>query len=100
MERNAVLNEIYATLENINKLRAPNAQIARNPDTVLYGESGSLDSIGLVSLLMDVEYAVSERAGKSLSLIDENAMSQRRNPFRTVGSLADYILGQLGSKPE
>ncbi len=100
MDRNAVLNEIYTALENVNKLREPHEQIACNPDTVLYGATGSLDSLGLVSLLMDIESSVSACSGKSLMLIDEHAMSQRRNPFRSVSSLADYILDRLGSDPK
>lgn len=95
MDRVTILEEIYTALRRANELREPDAQIACAEDTVLFGAAGALDSLGLVSLLMDVEEAISTRSGSPLALADEHAMSQRRNPFRTVGSLADYVLIRL-----
>lgn len=97
MDRDTVLSEIYTALGRVNELREPDSQIACSPDTILFGQAGSLDSLGLVSLLMDVEEAVSARAGRPLMLTDEHAMAQRRNPFRTVGSLADFVLDRLSA---
>jgi hypothetical protein len=34
---------------------------------------------------------VAEETGQSVSLMDDRAMSQTRSPFRTVGSLAEYV---------
>lgn len=95
MDRTTVLAEIYTALRRANELREPDAQIACAEDTVLFGAAGALDSLGLVSLLMDVEEAISTRSGTPLVLADEHAMSQRRNPFRTVGALANYVLIRL-----
>jgi hypothetical protein len=97
MERDGVLEEIYTAVRRANELREPDAQVACAEDTVLYGPAGSLDSLGLVSLLMDVEEAVGTRAGTALTLTDEHAMSMHRNPFRTIGSLADYVVLRLNS---
>ena len=47
--------------------------------------------MALVNLILDVEDAVRTRFGVSLTLADERAMSQTRSPFRTVGTLAEYI---------
>lgn len=60
-------------------------------DTALYGADGNLDSMGLVSLLMDIEDRVSEKLGKDVALTDEKAMSQRNSPFKSVRTLADYM---------
>lgn len=60
-------------------------------DTVLIGGTASIDSMALVNLILDVEDAVRARYGVSLTLADERAMSQTRSPFRTVGTLAEYI---------
>ncbi|EDP75575.1 hypothetical protein [Hydrogenivirga sp. 128-5-R1-1] len=65
----------------------------KNPtsETKLYGAGGVLDSLALVTLITDLEEKVSEEFGKSITLADERAMSQRRSPFRDVKSLAEYI---------
>jgi D-alanine--poly(phosphoribitol) ligase subunit 2 len=61
-------------------------------NTRLFGASGFLDSVGLVSLVLDVEQQVNDRWSLALSLADDRAVSQQRSPFRSVGSLADYVV--------
>jgi acyl carrier protein len=58
--------------------------------TILFGREGIFDSLGLVSLIVDVEQRIEDR-GISITLGDERAVSQRRSPFRTVQSLTDYV---------
>ena len=64
-------------------------------NTRLYGEGAALDSMGLVNLVLGVEERVSDELGSDVTLMDERALSQERSPFRTVGSLADYVVQQL-----
>jgi hypothetical protein len=56
----------------------------------LFGSGSPLDSLGLVALVIDIEEAFADR-GIALSLTDERAMSQHRNPFRTVCVLTAHI---------
>jgi acyl carrier protein len=58
--------------------------------TRLVGPEAALTSLGLVSLVVELEQALEERWGVCVTLADERAMSQRHSPFRTVGTLADY----------
>ena len=68
------------------------------PDTVLFGAGGLLDSMGLVTLVVDVEQALADRFGLRMTLADDRAMSQRSSPFRSAAALAAYI-HQHGTKP-
>ena len=95
MERHNVLQIIFQALERANALRTPGGRLACVEETLLYGEGGGLDSLGLVSMIMDVEEAVADASGRQIVLADEKAMAQRRNPFRSVSSLADYVLERL-----
>lgn len=63
--------------------------------TALFGDSGMLDSLALVALVVAVEQAIEDELGVSLSLADEKALSQKRSPYRTIGSLADYARGLI-----
>ena len=63
-----------------------------NKETVLFGDKGFLDSMGLVSLITDLEDKIEQEFNLDLILADERAISQKRSPFRTVSSLCDYIL--------
>lgn len=60
-------------------------------DTRLFGGNSPLDSTALVSLIVEVEQQVNDKTGGNVVIADDRAMSQSRSPFRTVGSLADYI---------
>jgi acyl carrier protein len=61
-------------------------------DTKLFGPDGLLDSLGLVSLVIEIESQIASNAGSTIVLADDRAMSQRNSPFRTVGTLSDYIV--------
>lgn len=69
-----------------------------NGNTVLLGAEGILDSMGLVSLIVAVEQDVEDEFGKEITIADAKAMSQKNSPFRTVGSLVDYIENLLNEE--
>jgi acyl carrier protein len=60
-------------------------------DTVIVGKDAVVDSLGLVSLVVEIEQRLEAEQNLAVTLASEKAMSQRSSPFRTVGVLADYI---------
>src|SRR5690348_5665580 len=64
--------------------------------TRLIGRGAPIDSLGLVSVIVTVEEKLHAQTGRTFTLADEKAMSQRNSPFLSVGTLADYAL-QLAS---
>ena len=60
------------------------------PETPLLGRAGVLDSLGLVTLVVALEQTLEDEYGLSVSLADERALSERKSPFRTIGTLAEY----------
>ncbi|MEE4382503.1 MAG: hypothetical protein V2J02_10940 [Pseudomonadales bacterium] len=91
MEEQRVLALIVEAIRGANALRTASEQIDETEDGLLFGGDGPLDSIALVSLLMDIEDALLEQ-GLELSLSSEHAMSLAHSPYRSVRSLADYVL--------
>lgn len=61
-----------------------------DPETVLVGPGGVLDSIGLVTVVLDLEAALRER-GLDVSLSADQALSAKSSPFRTPSSFADFV---------
>ena len=61
-------------------------------NTRLVGGSSVLDSTALVSLITEVEQQIDDRYGVSITIADDRALSQERSPFRTVRSLANYVV--------
>lgn len=68
-------------------------------ETRLLGRNSTLDSLGLVNLIVLVEEKIADRYDVHLTLADERAMAQERSPFRSVQSLAEYVHLRLTEKP-
>lgn len=93
------INQIlFEVLDEINLELPSNRQLAKSLETVLFGKSGLLDSLGLVNFIVAAEEKIEETLGETVTLADERAMSHKNNPFKTVGSLVDYIAMLLEEK--
>ena len=82
---------IFNAFSSVNAERGPEEQVVVGLDTKLFGEGALLDSLSLVSLIVDVENAVSEQVGFEISLSDDRAMSQDVSPYSDVNALTSYI---------
>jgi acyl carrier protein len=81
-------------LESLNDLRSEAGKPSVtefDKDRLLFGVDGELDSLALVSLIVDLEAKVQERLGVVIVLADERAMSNRASPFRNMGSLLELL---------
>ena len=56
------------------------------------GKNALFNSLKLVTFLVDLEQAVNEQFDTIITLMDEKAFSRSQSPFRTIGTLADYII--------
>ena len=72
--------------------------INKGEDLRLFGGEGLLDSLGLVSLIVEIEEQIEDKYAISVVLADEKAMSRRTSPFAKVSYLVDYIFELLNQK--
>ena len=100
MNLDKILDIIYESIDEVNDQFSTDYQMIKSRDTVLFGKSSQLDSLGLVNLIVAVEQMLADELDVHLTLADEKAMSQRNSPFRTVTSLAEYILSLLEENEE
>lgn len=78
-------------ITELNTQRPPDEQIDARLDTPLFGREGVLDSLALVTLLLEVEDRVRHRFDVSVTIMDQRAMSEERSPFGSVAALAHYV---------
>lgn len=95
---NKIQEAIIEHIEEFNKTLETPVDLSKGADSVLFGGDGSLDSVDFVSLVVDIEQMIEEKFGQVVALADARAMSQEHSPFRTVGSLAEYISSRLEEK--
>lgn len=61
-------------------------------ETRLIGSSGFLDSMDLVSLIVEIEEGISDKFSLDIELANDSAMSSRTSPFVNISILSDYIV--------
>ena len=82
---------IIESVKEINEQLPQEQQLGLSSKTPLIGSNGKLDSLGLINLLLVIEQKIEDEFDVSITISEEKAMSQKRSPFRTIGTLADYI---------
>ena len=94
MDRKDIVNMILASQRQVllekddeNDLGAD----ALDESMSLLGKKSILDSLSLVTLIVVIEQKLKEEQDILITIADERAMSQHKSPFRTVGTLADYV---------
>lgn len=86
-ELEAVVLDCLATL---NMSRRSNEQLEVSSSAAIFGDKSPLDSLGLVTLLIEIEERLADR-GVTITLADARALSQTRSPFRDVPALVAYL---------
>jgi hypothetical protein len=86
-----IVAAIYRAVDWINEGLRPDYQLVKAPETKLVGPQSVLDSIQLVSLIVNTEREIEDAFGVAVTLADERALSMKVSPFRSIQSLADYI---------
>ena len=95
IERSAALSIVIASIQEVFAQTGMDAPGALTEDTVLVGKDAVLDSLGVVSLIVEVEQRVEGEHNASVTLANDKAMSARNSPFRTVGVLTDHLVAMV-----
>jgi acyl carrier protein len=64
-------------------------------DTCIYGNSGFMDSVGLVALVLEIERQLEEKCGITLPIMDDKAFSKQHSPFRSLSALEGYVTQRI-----
>lgn len=97
MDKKQINEIVIATIKNY--CEANDIQVELTKDTPLIGSYRIFDSMGLVNTIVDIETAFLDE-DVEICLTSEAAMSSRISPFRSVGSLCNFIARQLGIEEE
>lgn len=92
MTQDQALNLVLQRLAALGRELGKPALEQADASTRLFGESAQLDSIGLVTLIADLEEDIRVATGLTVTLADEKAMSRLTSPFRRVDLLVEYIV--------
>jgi acyl carrier protein len=91
IERQVAIDIVLSALRDAVNQNGGDAS-AVTEETVIVGPEAVIDSIGVVSLIVDIEQRLEMDHQVSVTLANDRAMSQRNSPFRTPSVLADHII--------
>jgi len=95
IDREKIVNILHSTLQTYLEEHGEKVEFDEFENTKLFGGDGILDSIGLVSFIVEVEEVLEDEYNIAVILADEKAMSRRTSPFGRISYLADYIVELL-----
>ena len=91
MRYEQALQLVYDAIDAVNPQLPQARRLAKSPATIIVGPSGSLDSLGIVNLVIALEERASETIGAAVQLLDDTAFIDTDGPFRSVDSLARHL---------
>lgn len=90
-----ILQAVMDAIDELNGQLPKDERLEKSADTPLFGSGGSLDSLGLVSLVTTLEEVIEEKFGTTITLLEDIDALENDNPFETVRTLADYTASRL-----
>jgi acyl carrier protein len=91
----SIISDCLTRIKNENNL-----SFTISPSLELIGKNSELDSMSLVTLILDIEEKINAKYNILITLANEKAMSSNNSPFKTVDTLTNYIKTLLQANKE
>lgn len=91
MTRNEIKEVVITTFNQVIQESEKTFSGVADETTLIMGSNSPFDSIDLVTFIVNLEQTLEDDWSISVTLADERAMSQTNSPFKTIGSITDYV---------
>ena len=89
--RDQITGVVYAAIDDLNEGLPDGERVAKAPDVILLGESGRLDSLGFVNLVVAIEQKLQERLSASVGLAESLMQDDVQGLPATVHDMVEHI---------
>jgi len=89
LSKENILQTIFGAVDEVNQILAEEKRLEKLPSTLLAGDNGSLDSLGMINFIVEVEGRVQKDFNLALNLIE--ALDSPEEPMSNIGRLAEFI---------
>ena len=97
MERNSLITMMLGALQSALADQGAGLASEVSASSTLVGPEAVVTSMGLVSFITDVESLLAQDCNFDVALVSEQALSRKSSPFRTIETLADYVIELAGA---
>jgi len=94
-DNDRVRQTVERVIDAMNDEFPEGKRLSKSPSAVLFGPEGSLDSLGLVDLVMRIQEAILDEYGLAVAVANEDVLVSGGGPFRTVETLTDHVADVL-----
>lgn len=91
MKKEIIKQIVVNQVKQLNDTFPEEQQFEIHEKTVLFGYGSKIDSLSLVSIIVDLEMLFSTEYNQEISLTDDRAMARENSPFTDINTLVDYI---------
>ncbi len=91
MEKKKITEIVTSTVCSLVETLPAEQKFIVDQNTILFGTGSKIDSLSLVSIIVDLEGVFSSDYGIDISLTDDRAMMRKKSPFDSITALVDYI---------
>jgi hypothetical protein len=90
---------VSLAIADVNAQSTNGVTLKDDPGYHLLGDAGVIDSLGFAYFIVTIEQHALDELGKEIVLFDDEVMELDfdavDNPFRTIGSLTEYVARKL-----
>ena len=96
LSKEDIRQTIFVAVDVVNEMLAEEERLEKLPDTLLAGDEGGLDSLGLITFIVEVEGRVQRDFSLALNLIQ--ALEAPEEPMKNIGRLTEFIAIQANGR--
>lgn len=91
MNKSEIFQIVELQLNTLNETLPDDQKFNVSHETMLFGRGSSIDSMSLVSVIVDLESYFLDEHDIEVSITDDRAMTREISPFDNVKNLVDYL---------
>lgn len=91
MDKEQIFEIVISCVRSLVDTLPEKSKFAVDQNTVLFGKDSNIDSLSLVSVIVDLETIFSTDYNFDISLTDDRAMTRAISPYDNISNLVDYI---------
>ncbi|MEK9627498.1 MAG: hypothetical protein VW455_00605 [Nitrospinota bacterium] len=84
-----ITQTIFNSIDEVNNILTDEMKLEKSQETLLTGENGKLDSLGLINFIVEVEGRVQKEFGLDLNLIE--VLDSPEKPMSSIRKLVEFI---------
>src|SRR2546430_9920325 len=90
-DRDRITKAVYLAVDALNAELPAGVSVEKSLDAPVYGAGGKLESLDIVTLIMEVEEKINAEFDTSITIADEHLLSKQDSPFSSVRTLIEYL---------